>query len=108
MRALLEEKKSQISSLEEKHLHNREAMTHYRDSVKEQREQEQRKHELHTQQLQTEIRTLNQTISIKHNELEEWKANALAAANKLEAKIAVQADIIDSLLAGKDSNSSKT
>ena len=63
------EKLSQIESLETKHQHNRDAMEHYRTSVKEQREQEQRRYEAQIQQLQTEIRTLGQTISVKQNDI---------------------------------------
>lgn len=67
--ALLEEKQGYIDSLEEKHLHSREALEHYQESVKEQRDQDQRRHEQQIQQLQAEIRTLNQTISVKQGEL---------------------------------------
>ncbi|MBL8508757.1 MAG: DNA-binding protein [Chitinimonas sp.] len=56
-------------SLEEKHQHAREALEHYRQSVKDQREQEQRRHEHQVQQLQIELRTLNQTVIVKQNEL---------------------------------------
>lgn len=66
---LLAEKQTQIESLEEKHRHSREAMEHYRQSVKEQRDQDQRKHEQHNQQLQTEIRALNQTLSVKQSDI---------------------------------------
>ncbi len=67
--ALLDEKQAQIDSLEEKHQHSREALEHYRQSVKEQRDQDQRKHEQQIQQLQTENRTLNQTLSVKQTEI---------------------------------------
>lgn len=69
LQALLAEKQAQIESLEEKHRHNREAMEHYRQSVKDQREQDQRKHEHQVQQLQAEIRTLNQTLSVKQGDI---------------------------------------
>lgn len=69
LRELLAEKQTQIESLEEKHRHSREAMEHYRQSVKEQRDQDQRKHEQHSQQLQTEIRALNQTLSVKQSDI---------------------------------------
>ena len=65
LRELLAEKQNQIESLEEKHRHSREAMEHYRQSVKEQRDQDQRMHEQHSQQFQSEIRALNQTLSVK-------------------------------------------
>ncbi|WP_028886214.1 DNA-binding protein [Teredinibacter turnerae] len=69
LQVLLAEKQTQIESLEEKHRHNREAMEHYRQSVKDQREQDQRKHEHQVQQLQAELRTLNQTLSVKQGDI---------------------------------------
>lgn len=66
---LLAEKDSHIRSLEEKHQHAREALEHYRQSVKDQRDQDQRRHEHQVQQLQAEIRQLNQTLSIKQTDL---------------------------------------
>jgi chromosome segregation ATPase len=65
----LEERNSHILSLEEKHLHAREALEHYRNSSKEQRDQDQRRHENQIQQLQAEIRQLNQTLSIKQTDI---------------------------------------
>jgi chromosome segregation ATPase len=44
--------RDEIRSLEEKHLHARDALEHYRSATKEQREQEQRRHEGQLQQLQ--------------------------------------------------------
>lgn len=67
--AQLAVKDNHITSLEEKHQHARQALEHYRDSVKEQREQDQRRHETQVQQLQAEIRQLNQTISIKQTDI---------------------------------------
>ncbi|GAA6170306.1 DNA-binding protein [Sessilibacter corallicola] len=67
--AIVTEKQSHIDSLEEKHRHNRDAMEHYRQSVKEQREQDQRNHEQQLHQLQAEIRALNQTLSVKQNDI---------------------------------------
>ena len=69
LQALLAERQTQIESLEEKHCHNRESMEHYRASVKDQRDQDQRKHEQQNQQLQAEIRTLNQTLSVKQTDI---------------------------------------
>lgn len=66
---LLEGKDSHIRSLEEKHQHSREALEHYRQSVKDQRDQDQRRHEHQVQQLQAELRQLNQTLSIKQTDL---------------------------------------
>ncbi len=45
-------------SLEEKHVHAREALEHFRAASKEQREQDQRQHEQQVQYLQGEIKTL--------------------------------------------------
>jgi len=67
--AIVSEKQSHIDSLEEKHRHSRDAMEHYRQSVKEQREQDQRNHDQQLHQLQAEIRALNQTLSIKQNDI---------------------------------------
>lgn len=63
------EKDEQIRSLEEKHLHARDALEHYRSAVKDQREQEQRRHEGQLQQIQVEHRQLQQTLSVKQDEL---------------------------------------
>lgn len=66
---LSEEKDKRIQSLEEKHKHARDATEHYRRSVKEQRDQDQRQHEQQVQLLQTEQRQLGQTLSIKLSEI---------------------------------------
>ena len=55
-------------SLEEKHQHTREALEHYRQSVKEQREADARRHEQQVQQLQAELRLVQQTIAVKQEE----------------------------------------
>ncbi|MGF6362095.1 chromosome segregation ATPase [Pseudomonas frederiksbergensis] len=65
----VKEKDEQIRSLEEKHLHARGALEHYRSAIKEQREQEQRRHEGQLQQIQMELRHLQQTLIIKQDEL---------------------------------------
>ncbi|WP_019605994.1 hypothetical protein [Teredinibacter turnerae] len=93
LQALLVEKQAQIESLEEKHHHNRESIEHYRQSVKEQREQDQRKHEHQVQQFQAEIRTLNQTISVKQSDITQLNkdngrlAAELGATQKTVAKL---------------------
>ncbi len=93
LQVLLAEKQAQIESLEEKHRHNREAMEHYRQSVKDQREQDQRKHEHQVQQLQAEIRTLNQTLSVKQGDITQLNkdngrlAAELGATQKTVAKL---------------------
>jgi len=65
----LTDKEEQIRSLEEKHLHARDALEHYRTAVKDQREHEQRRHEGQLQLIQVEQRQLQQTLSVKQDEL---------------------------------------
>lgn len=49
-------------SLEEKHTHAREALEHFRTATKEQREQDQRQHEQQVQYLQSELKTLGNSL----------------------------------------------
>ncbi|MDR0770084.1 MAG: DNA-binding protein [Burkholderiales bacterium] len=56
-------------SLEEKHLHAREALEHFRVAAKEQREQDQRQFEQQIQFLQTELRAAKETATVKRQEL---------------------------------------
>ena len=65
----VQEKDEQIRSLEDKHLHSRDALEHYRNAVKEQRDQEQQRHEGQVQQVQVELRQLQQTLMLKQDEL---------------------------------------
>ncbi|KTC54994.1 integrase [Pseudomonas fluorescens ABAC62] len=65
----LSDKDEQIRSLEEKHLHARDALEHYRNAIKEQREQEQRRHESQLQQLQAELRQAQQSAMARQDEI---------------------------------------
>nr|WP_239007495.1 hypothetical protein [Pseudomonas granadensis] len=65
----VQEKGEQIRSLEDKHLHSRAALEHYLNAVKEQRDQEQQRHEGQVQQVQFELRQLQQTLMLKQDEL---------------------------------------
>ncbi|WP_230408109.1 DNA-binding protein [Undibacterium baiyunense] len=65
----LSENEAHRQSLETKHTHAREALEHYRESVKEQRDQDIRRHEHQVQQLQVEIRHLQQGLVQKQNEI---------------------------------------
>ncbi|CAI8850800.1 Integrase [Pseudomonas sp. IT-194MI4] len=65
----VQEKDEQIRSLEDKHLHSRDALEYYRNAVKEQRDQEQQRHEGQVQQVQVELRQLQQTLMLKQDEL---------------------------------------
>lgn len=65
----LQDKDEQIRSLEEKHLHARDALEHYRNAIKEQREQEQSRHESQVQQLQMELRQAQQSALVRQDEI---------------------------------------
>jgi chromosome segregation ATPase len=67
--ARVTEHEAHAQSLEEKHRHAREALEHYRTSVKEQRDQEQRRHEHQVQELQVELRKANEGMTTKNHEL---------------------------------------
>ncbi|VWC82235.1 Chromosome partition protein Smc [Burkholderia lata] len=56
-------------SLEEKLVHARDALEHFREAAREQRDQEARRHETQVQQLQAELRKANQTAIVKQNEI---------------------------------------
>ena len=65
----LSDRDEQIRSLEEKHLHARDALEHYRSAVKEQREQDQRRHEGQLQQIQMELRQAQQSALVRQDEI---------------------------------------
>ncbi|TFY87537.1 integrase [Pseudomonas kairouanensis] len=65
----INDKDEQIRSLEDKHLHARDALEHYRNAIKEQREQEQRRHEGQLQQVQAELRQAQQSALVRQDEI---------------------------------------
>ncbi|WP_194790741.1 DNA-binding protein [Pseudomonas sp. UFMG81] len=65
----VQEKDGQIQSLEQKHAHAREALEHYRASVKEQRDQDLSRHESQVYQMQQEVTVLQQTLMVKQEEI---------------------------------------
>jgi hypothetical protein len=67
--ARLQDKDGHIQSLEEKHLNARDALEHYRNAIREQREQEQRRHEGQLQQLQMELRQAQQQAMVRQEEI---------------------------------------
>ncbi|OYU12124.1 MAG: integrase [Comamonadaceae bacterium PBBC1] len=69
LQAQIEGQGKHIQSLEEKHQHARMALDHFRESSQAQRTQDQRKHEQQVQYLQTELRTLNEALSGKQQEV---------------------------------------
>ncbi|MFB9160370.1 DNA-binding protein [Chromobacterium violaceum] len=81
----LAENETHRQSLEEKHRHAREALDHYRASAKNQRDQDQRQHEQQLQQLQAELRTANQTLIVKQNELTRAYQDAARTGTELVA-----------------------
>ncbi|MNC15751.1 Chromosome partition protein Smc [compost metagenome] len=96
----VQEKDEQIRSLEEKHLHSRDALEHYRNAIKEQREQEQRRHEGQLQQVQVELRQLQQTQILKQDELTRLNRDnerLLSETRQQTRSMAVQADAMQRL-----------
>lgn len=67
--ARLAEQESHAASLEQKHQQAREALEHFRTSTKEQRDQEQRRHEHQVQGLQVELRQTLEAVTGKNHEL---------------------------------------
>ncbi|KAA0943687.1 MULTISPECIES: DNA-binding protein [unclassified Pseudomonas] len=65
----INDKDEQVRSLEEKHLHARDALEHYRNAIKDQREQEQRRHEGQLQQVQAELRQAQQSAMVRQDEI---------------------------------------
>lgn len=86
LNSVLAEKLIQIDSLEEKHRHSRDTLEHYRQSVKEQRDQDQRRHEQQIQQMQIEIRALNQTLSIKQSDITQLNKDNTRLISELGAE----------------------
>jgi DNA repair exonuclease SbcCD ATPase subunit len=65
----LKERAEHVASLEQKHRQARDALEHYRQLAKEQRNQDQRNHEAQVQQLQAEGRRTNQLLVAKQDEV---------------------------------------
>ena len=89
LNAALEEKQKYVDSLEEKHQHSREALEHFRESVKEQRDKEQRRHEheIADPQLQATERQTDQNLSIRLNEIAQLnRDNARLVAEVSESR----------------------
>lgn len=73
------------ASLEEKHKHARDALEHYRTAAREQRDQEQRRHEHQVQGLQAELRQAQLAVSLKQEESTRLNKEAAALASELGA-----------------------
>ena len=96
----IEEKDAQIQSLEEKHVHARAALEHYREAVKEQRDQDARRHESQLQQVQVELRKLQETLVVKQDESTRLNRDneRLLSESRQQARVAAErADTIERL-----------
>ena len=69
LQARLADQDTRIQSLEQKHQQAREALEHFRQSSKEQRDAESRRHEQQVQQLQVELRQASDLVTTKNHEI---------------------------------------
>jgi DNA repair exonuclease SbcCD ATPase subunit len=81
----LQEHVRHIESLDEKHRHARDALEHYRQSVKDQRDLDQRRHETQVQQVQAELRQHAQTLVAKQDEVTRLSQDDARLAAELTA-----------------------
>ncbi|MEE4619822.1 DNA-binding protein [Pseudomonas alliivorans] len=94
----LTDKNEQIRSLEEKHLHARDALEHYRNSIREQREHQQQRHEGQVQQLQMELRQAQQSLSMRQEDITRLNRDnerLLAEARSTQRDLHAQKDLTD-------------
>lgn len=80
---------AQVASLEEKHIHAREALEHFRNASREQRDREARQHEQQLQYLQREVANAAEALTAKQTELRsalQEKADALAHLSAARAE----------------------
>lgn len=68
LEARLADQDAHMQSLEQKHTQAREALEHFRQSSKEQRDAESRRHEQQVQMLQVELRQANDLVNTKNHE----------------------------------------
>lgn len=81
----LKQNKEYLCSLEEKFKHAQQSLDHYRESVKEQRQQDLRRFDHQIQSLQAEARQLQQTIIVKQDKLNELSLEK----NKLTTELSI-------------------
>ncbi|TFW20099.1 DNA-binding protein [Duganella callida] len=79
----LAENEQHRNSLEEKHIHARNALEHYRQSVKDQRDQDQRRHEQQVQQVQAELRQQQLAAAAKQGEVTKLNQEAAKLLSEL-------------------------
>jgi chromosome segregation ATPase len=79
----LEENESHRASLEEKHQHARQALEHYRQSVKEQRDADVRRHDHQIQQLHADLRLAQQAVIVKQDETTRLNQEGAKLASEL-------------------------
>ncbi|WP_255992049.1 DNA-binding protein [Chitinolyticbacter albus] len=80
----LTENARHVASLDEKHQHARDALEHYRNSVKEQRDRDQRQYEQQLQHLQLENRQLRDGLIGKGEEVIHLNREAVRLASELQ------------------------
>lgn len=86
----LHEHEAHRQSLEEKHAHARQALEHYRQTSKEQRDQDARRHEHQLQQLQAELRQAQQANLGKQEEVIQLNQDGAKLVGELsQARIAL-------------------
>lgn len=96
------ERDEQIQSLEEKHVHARNALEHYREAIKEQREQDQRRHESQLQASQGEMRQIRESLVVKQDELTRLNRDnerLIGEARQQARALHTQTDQVESLTA---------
>ena len=81
----MKQNKEYLCSLEEKFKHAQQSLDHYRESVKEQRQQDLRRFDHQIQSLQAEARQLQQTIIVKQDKLNELSLEK----NKLTTELSI-------------------
>ncbi|MDH0863648.1 DNA-binding protein [Mitsuaria sp. GD03876] len=89
VREQLKSAQSHVASLEEKHGHAREALEHFREASRDQRDREARQHEQQIQYLQGELRNVSDALAAKHGELRsalQEKADALGQLTGVPAE----------------------
>jgi len=74
---------SHVASLETKHQQARDALEHFRVAAKEQRDQENRRHEHQVQSLQLELRQALEALASKNHELQQLNGEASRLTEKL-------------------------
>lgn len=79
----LAENERHRQSLEEKHVHSRDALEHYRQSAKDQRDQDHRRHEQQVQQFQAELRQYKLALAAKQEDVTRLNQEGVRLSSEL-------------------------